>query len=134
MTARLREAGTSGQPMPDLDLFGEAPTPVARHFNSGRPRVPLCTMIALLYLKHAFNLSDEALVERWSEIPRWQYFCGQAYYEERLPCDATTLVKFRRLLGEEGVEELLAQTIKLAVDLQLIPTQALASVVVDTTV
>lgn len=91
-------------------------------------------MIALLYLKHAFNLSDEALVERWSETPRWQYFSGQAYYEERLPCDATTLVKFRRLLGEEGVEELLAQTIKLAVDLQLIPTQALASVVVDTTV
>lgn len=129
-----RKARTSGQPMPDLDLFGEAPTPVARHSNAGRPRVPLRTMIALLYLKHAFNLSDEALVERWSETPRWQYFCGQAYYEERLPCDATTLVKFRRLLGEEGVEELLAQTIKLAVDLQLIPTQALASVVVDTTV
>jgi IS5 family transposase len=43
-------------------------------------------------------------------------------------------VKFRRLLGEEGVEELLAQTIKLAVDLHLIPTQAMASVAVDTTV
>ena len=43
-------------------------------------------------------------------------------------------MKFRRLQGEEGVEELLAQTIKLAVDLRLIPTQALASVVVDTTV
>ena len=57
---------TSGQPMLDLDLFDEAPTPVARHSNSGRPRVPLRTMIALLYLKHAFNLSDEALVERWN--------------------------------------------------------------------
>jgi len=34
-----------------------------------------------------------------------------AYYEDRLPRDATTLVKFRQLLGEEGVEELLAQTI-----------------------
>jgi IS5 family transposase len=96
--------------------------------------VPLRTMIALLHLKHAFNLSDEALVERWSETPRWQYFCVQAYYQERLPCDATTLVKFRRLLVEEGLEELLDQTIKLAVDLQLIPTQALASVVVDATV
>jgi IS5 family transposase len=52
--------------MLDLDLFDEAPTPVARHSNSGRPRVPLRTMIALLYLKHAFNLSDEALVERWN--------------------------------------------------------------------
>ena len=72
---------TSGQPMLDLDLFDEAPTPVARHSNSGRPRVPLRTMIALLYLKHAFNLSDEALIERRSETPLWQYLCGQSYYE-----------------------------------------------------
>ena len=120
--------------MPDLDLFGEAPAPLARKSNAGRPRVPLRTMIALLYLKHAFNLSDEAVVERWSETPRWQFFSGLSYYEERLPCDATTLVKFRRLLGEEGVEELLAQTINLAVSLKLIPAAALATVVVDSTV
>jgi len=124
----------AGQAMPDLDLFGEAPTPLARQSNAGRPRVPLRTMIALLYLKHAFNLSDEAVVERWSETPRWQFFSGLAYYEERLPCDATTLVKFRRLLGEEGVEELLAQTVNLAVSLKLIPASALATVVVDSTV
>jgi len=91
-------------------------------------------MIALLYLKHEFNLSDEAVVERWSETPRWQYFSGLSYYEERLPCDATTLVKFRRLLGEEGVEELLAQTVNLAVSLKLIAASALATVVVDSTV
>ncbi|MBK7720249.1 MAG: hypothetical protein IPJ36_16885 [Simplicispira sp.] len=41
----------------------------------------------------------------------------------RLPCDATTLIKFRRLLGEEGVEELLSQTITAAVSLNLIPAQ-----------
>jgi IS5 family transposase len=124
----------TGEALPDLDLFGEAPTPVTRQSNAGRPRVPLRTMIALLYLKHAFNLSDEAVVERWSETPRWQFFSGLAYYEERLLCDATTLVKFRRLLGEEGVEELLAQTVNLAVSLKLIPASALASVVVDSTV
>jgi hypothetical protein len=33
-------------------------------------------------LKHAFNLSDEELVERRSETQLWQYFCGQAYYED----------------------------------------------------
>jgi IS5 family transposase len=124
----------TGEALPDLDLFGEAPTPLARKSNAGRPRVPLRTMIALLYLKHAFNLSDEAVVERWSETPRWQYFSGLSYYEERLPCDATTLVKFRRLLGEEGVEELLAQTVNLAVSLKLIAASALATVVVDSTV
>jgi IS5 family transposase len=126
--------GHAGQAMPDLDLFGEAPAPMARQSNAGRPRVPLRTMIALLYLKHAFDLSDEAVVERWSETPRWQFFSGRSYYEERLPCDATTLVKFRRLLGEEGVEELLAQTVNLAVSLKLIPAAALATVVVGSTV
>jgi IS5 family transposase len=59
-------------------------------------------MIALLYLKHAFNFSDEAVVQGWSENPYWQHFSGMAYFEPRLPCDATTLVKFRRLLGDGG--------------------------------
>jgi len=63
---------------------------------------------SLLYLKHAFNESDEDVVERWGETTAWQFFAGQAYFEHRQPCDATTLVKFRKLLGEDGVEELLA--------------------------
>ena len=124
----------TGEPLPDLDLFGEQVQRSTRQSNAGRPRVPLRVMIALLYLKHAFNLSDEAVVERWSETPRWQFFSGMAYDEERLPCDATTLVKFRRLLGEEGCEELLAQTINQAVNMKLIPVATLATVVVDSTV
>ena len=91
--------------MPDLDLFGEAPVVSGRVSNAGRPRVPLRVMIALLYLKHAFNESDEGVVQRWADTPRWQFFGGLAYYEDRMPCDATTLVKFRKLLGDEGVEE-----------------------------
>ena len=126
--------GRAGISMPDLDLFGEQVQRVAVSSNAGRPRVPLRIMIALLYLKHAFNESDEALVERWGETPRWQYFSGAAYYEDRLPCDATTLVKFRQLLGEEGVEELLAQTSNVAVDLKLIKTEELSRVIVDSTV
>ena len=102
--------------MPDLDLFGEKATRAATGSKAGRPRVPLRVMISLLYLKHAFNESDEGVVARWAESPRWQFFSGCAYYEDRLPCDATTLVKFRQLLGEEGVEELLAQTILVAID------------------
>jgi IS5 family transposase len=119
--------------LPDLDVFGEAPTAVARQSNATRPRVPLRTMIALLFPKHAFTLSDEAVVGRWSETPRWQFFSGRADYEERLPRDTSTLVKFPRHLGEEGVEELLAQTVNLAVSSRQSPASALTSVV-DTTV
>ena len=126
--------GRSGVAMPDLDLFGEQVQRTVVASNAGRPRVPLRIMVALLYLKHAFNESDEGVMARWADTPRWQFFSGCAYYEDRQPCDATTLVKFRQLLGEEGVEELLAQTINVAVELKLIKTEELKRVIVDSTV
>lgn len=126
--------GRAGVAMPDLDLFGEQVQRAAVSSNAGRPRIPLRIMIALLYLKHAFNESDEGVVERWGETPTWQFFSGQAYFEHHRPCDDTTLIKFRQLLGEEGVEELLAQTINVAVDLKLIKPQELTRVIVDSTV
>jgi transposase, IS5 family len=124
----------SGKKLPGIDLFGEQIQMSAVKSNAGRPRVPLRTMIALLYLKHAFNESDEDVVQRWSETPVWQFFGGRAYFDQALPCDSTTLVKFRALLGEDGVEELLAQTITAAVSMKLISPKELATVVVDSTV
>jgi IS5 family transposase len=70
--------------------------------KAGRPRLPMRLMISLLYLKHAFDESDEGVVDRWSETPIWQQFSGMDYYEHRRPCDSTVLVKFRKLLGEAG--------------------------------
>lgn len=101
---------------------------------AGRPRVPLRLMISLLYLKHAFNESDEGVVERWSETPTWQYFSGQDCFEHRWPCDPSLLVRLRRSLGEEGVEALVSQTINVAVHLKLIARKDLATVIVDSTV
>lgn len=124
----------AGVVMPDLDLFGEKAPRHPQASKAGRPRVPVRIMLSLLYLKHAFNESDEGVVARWADTPRWQFFSGQAYYEDRRPCDATTLIKFRQLLGEEGAEELLAQTINTAVELKLIKSQELGRVIVDSTV
>jgi IS5 family transposase len=56
------------------------------------------------------------------------------YFEHRAPCDPSLIGKFRKLIGEEGVEELLAKTIAVAVNLKLISKKALETVVVDTTV
>jgi IS5 family transposase len=89
-------------------------------------------MASLLYLKHAFNESDEGLVERWSETPTWQYFSGMDYFEHRAPCDPSLIGKFHQLIGEEGVEELLAKTIAVAVNLKLISKKALETVVFTT--
>lgn len=131
---RLSRQAIAGKTLPGTDLFGETIALSARVNNAGRPRVPVRIMMALLYLQNAFNLSDEAVVARWAENPYWQYFSGLAYFEPRLPCDGSMLVKFRKLIGEEGVEELLAQTVQLAVQLKLIRKKDLQTVVVDTTV
>lgn len=47
------------------DLFGPTSELVAVGVSArGRSRLPIRLMVSLLYLKHAFNLSDEELVQR----------------------------------------------------------------------
>ena len=117
------------------DLFGNT-LEIAGGGTSaaGRPRLPIRLMSALLYLKHAFNLSDEELVERWAENVVWQYFSGQTYYEPRLPCDATQVGRFRTAIGEAGVEELLKATIDTAVTTKAVRPAEFERVIVDSTV
>ena len=117
------------------DLFGGTlEIAVGAPSAAGRPRLPIRLMSALLYLKHAFNLSDEELVERWSENVVWQYFSGQTYYEPRLPCDATQIGRFRKAIGEAGVEELLKATIDTAVTTKVVRPAEFERVIVDSTV
>ena len=101
---------------------------------AGRPRLPIRLMASLLYLKNSFNLSDEELVERWAENVVWQFFSGMDYYEPRLPCDATQIGRFRRLLGEDGIEQLLKATIECAVQIKAVLPVDLERVIVDSTV
>jgi transposase, IS5 family len=125
----------AGKPVEDIGLFGpEVKVVGGGKSNAGRPRLPIRLMVSLLYLKHAFNESDEGVVERWAETPTWQYFSGMDYFEHRLPCDATLIGKFRKLIGEQGVEELLSQTISVALSMKVISKKALETVVVDSTV
>jgi IS5 family transposase len=131
----LAHKDRSGRIVEDADLFGPTSQLAGAGLsNAGRPRLPLRLMIALLYLKHAFNLSDEELCERWSENVVWQFFSGLAYYEPRLPCDATQIGRFRRVLGEAGVEQLLKSTIEASVAMKLVKPAEFERVIVDTTV
>lgn len=102
--------------------------------NAGRPRLPFRLMAGLLYLKHAYNLSDEQLVERWADSVHWQYFCGQDYYEPRFPCDPTQIGRFRKIIGQAGCQELLKATIDTAVQLKAIKPNEFEQIIVDTTV
>lgn len=135
LAAKFERQERAGQVLEGLDLFG--PTAVlagAGISPAGRPRLPIRLMASLLYLKHSFNLSDEELVVRWSENVLWQFFSGLEYYEHRLPCDATQVGRFRRDLGEDGMELLLKATIDTAVVIEAVKPKELERVIVDTTV
>ena len=117
------------------DLLGEHEIEFGAGVSpAGRPRLAIRLMASLQYLKNAFNLSDEELVQRWSENVVWQFFSGMTYYEPRLPCDPTQIGRFRRALGEEGLEQLLKATIETAVEIKAIKPAELERVIVDTTV
>lgn len=102
--------------------------------HTGRPALPTRLMAGSLYLKHLFALSDEEVVARWIENPYWQHFCGEHYYRHDLPCDPSSLVRWRQRIGEAGCEWLLTQTIEAAKGSGTIKTKSLTTVVLDTTV
>ena len=125
----------AGAAIADVDLFGPSLVVAgAGRSNAGRPRLPIRLMTSLLYLKHSFNLSDEEVAQRWSENVLWQFFSGMDYYEHRLPCDATQIGRFRVVVGEAGLEQMLKATINVAVDIKAVKPEELERVIVDTTV
>jgi transposase, IS5 family len=115
--------------------LGATAEPVGASFNARvRRRLPIRLMIALLHFKRALNLSDEELCVRSSDNMQWQFFSGMARYEPCLPCDATQTGRFRRVLGEAGVEQLLKTTCKTALAMKLVKPAEFERVIVDTTV
>lgn len=131
----LARKGKDGRNVVGEDLFGPTLAVAGAGISAaGRPRLPIRLMVSLLYLKHAFNESDESVCERWAENVYWQFFCGEEYFQMRLPCDPTNLVRFRQALGEAGVEELLATTIAAAVQMKAIKPTEFERVIVDSTV
>jgi IS5 family transposase len=100
----------------------------------GRPGVNTRLMVGLLYLKHAYDESDESVVARWVENPYWQFFCGLCYMQHELPIDPSSLSRWRKRVGAERLEKLLETTIHTALQLKALRPQELQKVNVDTTV
>jgi IS5 family transposase len=100
----------------------------------GRPAKPTRLMVGLSYLQHTFNLSDEAVVQRWIENPYWQWFCGCEYFQHQLPCDPSSLTRWRKRLGPDGLEQLLAATIQAGLESGVVRSSSLERISVDTTV
>ena len=81
--------------------------------DNGRPGKPIRLMVGLLILKHLRNVSDESVVEQWSENNYYQYLCGESMFVPNVPCEASELVHFRNRIGEAGIELILKESIRI---------------------
>lgn len=100
----------------------------------GRPGCSTRLMVGLLYLKYAFNESDESVVARWVENPYWQYFCGFTEMQHDCPIDPSSLSRWRKRVGAERLETMLQATIEVAQKRKLLRESEARQVNVDTTV
>lgn len=75
------------------------------HFTSGRgrPALPPRLVAGLLYLEHANDASDEMVVK-----PLLAVLHRRDLPAAELPIDPSSLTRWRKRIGEEGVELLLA--------------------------
>ena len=70
-------------------------------------------MVGLLILKHLRNVSDESVVEQWTENLYYQYFCGLQQFSTDSPCASSDLTQFRKRIGEAGIELIFKESIRI---------------------
>ena len=104
------------------------------HQSGYEVRFDLYSDTPVMHLKHLHDLSDEQVVKGWTENPYWQYFCGEEYFQHKMPIHPTTMTKWRNRPGKSGSEKLLIETIKAGLKSKTIKPGSLKKVTVDTTV
>lgn len=92
--------------------------------------MPIRFMVGCLLLKRLNNLGDETLAEAWKSNSYMQYFCGEAFFQHKFPCDPSDFVHFRKRIGEKGMEKIFFHSVQLHKP----KTKDLKSVLSDTTV
>ena len=102
--------------------------------RTGRPACSPRLIAGLLYLQHTFACSDEELIWAWVENPYWQHFCGETYFQHKPPIDPSSMTRWRKRVGEEGVEWLLTETIEAARRGKVVKAKSFEKIIIDTTV
>src|SRR3979411_1706525 len=111
------------------ERFGEVYTD-----SPGQPPLPTRLMAGLAILKHTYNLSDEVVCELWIGNPYYQYFCGEEFFQHRLPLDRSSMTHWRNRMGEERLQALLQESLAVATRTGALKPSELSRVIVDTTV
>ena len=72
----------------DWNVFEQSFTPLYSK-DTGRMAKPIRLMVGLLILKHLRDVSDESVVEQFSENAYSRYFCGLEAFQTNSPCVPT---------------------------------------------
>src|SRR5205823_1264408 len=100
----------------------------------GQPPLPTRLMAGLAILKHMHDLSDEVLCERWIENPYYQLFCGEQFFQQKLPFDRSSMTRWRQRMGEEKLAALTQESLATATRTGAAKPSDFTKVVVDTSV
>ena len=100
----------------------------------GQPPLRVRLVLGLHLIKYLENLSDDAVVVKFTENPYYQHFCGNVYFEHALPCDPSSMTRWRKRINYKGFEQLLKETIDLAKRERLVKPSEFRRVYLDTTV
>jgi IS5 family transposase len=100
----------------------------------GRPGLPTRLMVGLHLVKHMDGLSDEAACARYLDSPYVQLFCGETHFRHALPLDRSSMTRWRRRIGPERLEVLLAESLAAAQRGGAVEEKHLRRVTIDTTV
>jgi IS5 family transposase len=104
------------------------------HERKGRRGLPTRLMVGVHLLKHMKGLSDEETCAAWLENPYYQAFCGETHFQHKLRFDRSSMTRWRKRIGPEQLELVLAQTIAVAVKTGAVSQRQLGRITVDTTV
>src|SRR5262249_10272996 len=96
--------------------------------------LPSRLMAGLAILKNTYDLSDEALCDRWGENPYFQYFSGEEFFQHALLFDRSSLTGWRPRMGGEKLQVVLPEGRAVATRTDAMKPSDLARVVIDTTV
>jgi IS5 family transposase len=100
----------------------------------GRPGLPTRLMVGLHLLKHMDGLADEVVCARYLDSPYVQLFCGERYFQHELPLDRSSMSRWRKRIGAERMEALLAESLAAAQRGGAVDEKHLKRVTIDTTV
>ena len=91
-------------------------------------------VVGLMMLQHMYNFSDERVVNVWIENPYWQFFCGEQQLQWEMPINPSSIPRWRKRIGKDGMNKILRETIKTALKTGTANATSLQKTIVDTTV